>query len=107
MNNDILQELLQLDGVEDCLQDSDKKDMQKLQQDGMIEDKDTKQFSDDLKQYRKKHCPAPQPQGVRGRKKDTGCSSSSSHIIIANEKFPRLLPLRQRLQQPRLQCSTP
>eukprot|EP00972_Heterocapsa_arctica_P101317 14932961-Heterocapsa_arctica.AAC.1 len=69
--------------------------MQKLQKDGMIEDQDSKQFSEDLKQYRNKHCPAPQPLGVRGRKaKDTGSSSSCSrsHIVIANKKFPRVLP---------------
>ena len=92
MKNDILQELLQLDGVEECLQESDKKDMQKLMEHGMIEDKDTIQFSEDLKEFRKKHCPAAKAGARRGQQGAASSSSSGSHIMVGGKRFASSLP---------------
>jgi hypothetical protein len=91
LKNDILQELLQLDGVEECLQESDKKDTQKLKEEGMIENRGARQFSEDLRQFRKKRCPPPKQQAGRG-KKGAASVASSSHITVGGKRFTRALP---------------
>ena len=94
MRDEILQELLEIDGVEDCLQESDKKDLQKIARDGQIDTNETKEFAKQLKEHRARHREAQPPVQSRGRGKGKGkCSrAESDSVMVGGKRFSKALP---------------
>lgn len=80
---DVLHELLSLEGVQDCLEASEKKDLQGMQEEGEKTAKAATEFWSELR-------------GMRERRKGSATSSSSSHAAGASgfgkKRYPKECP---------------